>query len=93
MSDSTIRKVIFSVLPDYIHNTFADKDFMIIDCNIQSVIQWNNIPNIFAFVSVTVRENYTDKNFRILIEFTFDTENLALLEFKIIHIEQIGETI
>lgn len=93
MSDSAIRKIIFSVLPDYIQNTFADKNFRILDCNIQSVIHENPYPTAFVCVSVIVSENYTDKYFQILIEFIFDTNNIGLLDFNIIHIEQIEETI
>lgn len=50
MSDSAIHKVIFSVLPDYIQNIFADKDFRILDCNIQSVVHENTfLQHSFVF--------------------------------------------
>ncbi len=91
MSDSAIRKVIFSMLLDYIQNIFADKNFRIIDCNIQTVVHENTYPT--TFVSVIVAENHTDKYFKILIEYIFDTHDSGLLDLNILHIEQIEERI
>ena len=87
MSDSVIHKAIFSVLPGYIYT--LNKNFMIINCNIQPETHENAYPNICVCVCVTVVENYTYNKFQLLMEFIFNIKDEVLLGFNIIDIRQI----